>query len=79
MYIIGIGIGTFLGNCVFIFGGQLVASAISDNQTLVSAVIGVVFLFSAGWQLFRLLRKKDAVHRMNEPSEDKQKANEQIE
>ena len=78
VYIIGIGMGTFLGNCVFIFGGQLVASAISDNQTLVSALIGIVFLISAGWQLFRLLRKKDAVHRMNEPSEETQKVNEQI-
>ncbi len=79
VYIIGIGIGTFLGNSVFIFGGQLVASAISNNQSIVSGVIGVVFLLSAGWQLFRLLQKKDAVHRMNDPKEDKNKVGEQIE
>ncbi|NBX10794.1 MAG: lysine transporter LysE [Chitinophagaceae bacterium] len=77
-YIIGIGIGTFLGNSVFIFGGQLVASAISNNQSIVSGVIGVVFLVSAGWQLFRLLQKKDAVHRMNNPKEEKNKAGEKL-
>ena len=77
-YIIGIGIGTFLGNCVFIFGGQLVATAISSNQQIVSTVVGIIFLVSAGWQLFKLLRKKDAVHRMNEPSEETQKASDQI-
>jgi len=79
VYILGIGIGTFLGNSVFIFGGQLVASAISNNQSIVSGVIGAVFFLSAGWQLFRLLQKKDAVHRMNDPKEDKSKVGEQIE
>lgn len=78
-YIIGIGIGTFLGNCIFIYGGQVVASTIANQQGLVSLVVGVVFLFSAGWQLYRLVRKKDAVHRLNRPQDDTSKAAAQIE
>jgi len=46
VYIIGIGTGTLLGNSIFIFGGQLVASAIRDNQSMVSLVIGSIFLIN---------------------------------
>src|SRR5258705_3308621 len=38
-YIIGIGIGTFVGNCVFIFGGQLVAGKLNTNQNILNWVI----------------------------------------
>jgi len=31
-YIAGIGIGTLIGNCLFIFGGMLIANSISRNQ-----------------------------------------------
>ena len=31
LYIIGIGLGTLFGNCLFIFGGQLIASKINTN------------------------------------------------
>jgi len=79
IYIIGIGMGTFLGNSIFIFGGQLVAAVISNNQTFVSGAIGVFFFLSAGWQLFRLLQKKGVMHRMNDPKVDKNKVGEQIE
>ncbi|MGB2704947.1 MAG: LysE family transporter, partial [Chitinophagaceae bacterium] len=35
-YIIGIGIGTFIGNCVFIFGGLLIAARINNNQHILN-------------------------------------------
>ncbi len=64
IYIIGIGIGTFIGNCVFIFGGLLVANKINNNQDILNWVIGGIFALTALIQLWRIVRKKDAVHKM---------------
>jgi threonine/homoserine/homoserine lactone efflux protein len=71
IYIIGIGIGTFAGNCLFIFGGQLIASKISNNQDVLNWVIGGIFAFTALFQLWRIFKKKDAVHRIDHPEEEK--------
>ena len=71
IYIIGIGLGTFLGNCVFIFGGQLIANKISNNQHVMNWVIGSIFAITAIVQLWRIFKKKDAVHRMEHPEEEK--------
>src|SRR6476620_7787590 len=59
MYIIGIGIGTLLGNLVFIFGGQLIASKISNNQNILNWIIGGIFALTALIQLYKILKKKD--------------------
>ena len=69
-YIIGIGIGTFIGNCVFIFGGQLVAQKLNTNQHILSWVIGGIFTLTALIQIWRLIfRKKDIVHKLEHPEE----------
>jgi len=65
-YILGIGCGTFLGNCVFIFGGQYVAFRIESNQQALNWIIGGVFAFTALLQLFRILRKKDTLQQIQE-------------
>ena len=69
-YILGIGIGTFLGNCVFIYGGQFVASRINENQHIISWVIGGFFAITAFVQMWKILKKKDAVHRISHPEEN---------
>ena len=69
-YIIGIGLGTFLGNCVFIFGGQLIANKVSNNQHILNWVIGGIFAITAIVQLWRILKKRDAVHRLEHPEEE---------
>jgi threonine/homoserine/homoserine lactone efflux protein len=69
LYIIGIGIGTFIGNCVFIFGGQLIAQKLSSNQGILSWVIGGIFALTAIIQLWRILKKRDAVHNLENPDE----------
>jgi threonine/homoserine/homoserine lactone efflux protein len=69
IYIIGIGIGTFIGNCVFIFGGLLIASKISTNQHILSWIIGGIFGITALIQLWRIYNKKDAVHHLEHPEE----------
>lgn len=77
-YIIGIGMGTLLGNSIFIFGGQLVASAIRNNQSMVSLIIGSIFLVTAIWQLYKLLRKKDVAHRLDQSDEATNQINQQL-
>lgn len=68
-YILGIGIGTFIGNCIFIFGGLLIASKINNNQHILNWVIGGIFAITALLQLWKILKKKDAVHQMEHPEE----------
>lgn len=66
-YIIGIGMGTFAGNCVFIFGGLLIAQKINSNQHILNWVIGGIFSITALIQLWRILKKKDPVHKLEHP------------
>ncbi len=68
-YIIGIGLGTFIGNCVFIFGGLLIANKINNNQGILNWVIGGIFAISAIAQAWRIWRKKDAIHKLEHPEE----------
>jgi threonine/homoserine/homoserine lactone efflux protein len=71
-YILGIGIGTFIGNCVFIFGGLLIAKKINNNQHILNWVIGGIFAITALIQLWRMLTKKDAIHKMEHPEKEKE-------
>jgi threonine/homoserine/homoserine lactone efflux protein len=67
IYIIGIGLGTMLGNCVFIFGGRLVAGKIQNNQSMLNLIIGIVFSITALIQVWRMaVRKKDFGAQMQE-------------
>ena len=79
IYIVGIGIGTFIGNCLFIFGGRLIASRINNNQHILNYVIGGIFTITAIIQGWRMLKKKDAVHQIEHPEEVTHKFEEQFE
>ncbi|HPG11358.1 MAG TPA: LysE family transporter [Chitinophagaceae bacterium] len=68
-YIVGIGIGTFIGNCVFIFGGMLIANRISNNQHILNWIIGGIFAITALIQLWRILKKKDSAHNLEHPED----------
>ena len=68
-YILGIGIGTLLGNCVFIFGGQLIVEKLNARQHILSWVIGGIFAITAVIQVWRMFKKKDAVHQLEHPEE----------
>ena len=69
LYIIGIGIGTLLGNFVFIFGGKLIAEKINANQNVLSWIIGTIFAITAIIQLWKIIKKKDAQHDLEHPEE----------
>ncbi|OQP62482.1 lysine transporter LysE [Niastella vici] len=57
-YIAGIGLGTFLGNAVFIFGGQLIVNRLNAHQDLISWIIGGVFAITAIIMSIKIVRKK---------------------
>jgi len=61
VYILGIGLGTFAGNCIFIFGGLMIANRINNNQHLLNWVIGGIFALTAVIQIWRMMRKKKKV------------------
>lgn len=69
-YIIGIGLGTFIGNCVFIFGGQLIADKLSNNQHILSWIIGSIFAITAVIQIWRIFKKKDPAHNLEHPEDN---------
>ncbi|HQV61508.1 MAG TPA: LysE family transporter [Chitinophagaceae bacterium] len=77
-YIVGIGLGTFLGNCIFIFGGLLIAQKINNNQHVLNWIIGGIFALTALLQLWKILRKKDTMHKLEHPEEVTQHIEEQI-
>lgn len=64
-YIIGIGLGTLMGNCVFIFGGKYIVDKLNANQNVLNWVIGGIFALTAVIQLIRILMHKDAIDKMN--------------
>lgn len=69
IYIIGIGIGTFIGNILFILGGQLIADKITNNQHILNWVIGGIFTLTAAIQIWKMWRKKGTVHNLEHPEE----------
>jgi threonine/homoserine/homoserine lactone efflux protein len=68
-YITGIGLGTLIGNCVFIFGGRLVASKLQNNHHIINWVIGGIFLLTAVIQVWKMMRKKTTAHKFDHPEE----------
>lgn len=69
LYIAGIGVGTLLGNCVFIFGGKLIADEIDNNQNILNWIIGSIFTITALIQLWKILKHRDAKHHLEHPEE----------
>ena len=60
-YIVGIGLGTLAGNCVFIFGGKYIVEKLNTNQSILNWVIGGIFAVTAIIMFIRILMHKDAV------------------
>lgn len=69
-YIAGIGIGTLMGNCVFAFGGLLIAEKLNNNQNTLHWIIGSIFLITAIIQIIKMARHKDVEHRIEHPEEE---------
>lgn len=65
-YMLGIGVGTFLAHCIFIFGGKLAVDKLDANQDVLNWVIGGFFSLAAIVQVWKILTKKDAVEQLHE-------------
>lgn len=61
IYILGIGLGTLMGNCIFIFGGRWLVDRIHNSEAYLNWVIGSIFAVSALIQLYKIIMHKDAV------------------
>jgi threonine/homoserine/homoserine lactone efflux protein len=70
IYITGIGLGTLMGNFVFIFGGRLIADSINNNQNLLNWIIGGIFTLTAIIQVWKMTHHKGIEHRMEHPEEE---------
>jgi threonine/homoserine/homoserine lactone efflux protein len=57
-YITGIGIGTLIGNAVFIFGGRLIVDELNANQNVMNWIIGSVFTITAVILFIKMIRRK---------------------
>ena len=68
-YIIGIGLGTLIGNCVFIFGGRIVAGKLQNSHQVINWVIGGIFLITALIQIWKMTKKKTTAHKLEHPEE----------
>ena len=77
-YIIGIGLGTLIGNCVFIFGGRLVASKLQNSHQVINWVIGGIFVITALIQIWKMSKKKTTAHKLEHPEEITQGLEEKI-
>jgi threonine/homoserine/homoserine lactone efflux protein len=66
IYIIGIGLGTLLGNCVFIFGGKWIVQKMHGNQNLMNWIIGGIFAVTAIIFLIKILLHKDGMKKIEE-------------
>ncbi len=64
LYIVGIGLGTLLGNCVFIFGGKWLVEKMNANQNILNYVIGGIFTITAIIQLVKILTHKNAAEKL---------------
>jgi threonine/homoserine/homoserine lactone efflux protein len=71
IYIVGIGLGTLTGNCVFIFGGKWLVQRISNSQQYINWVIGGIFAITAIIQGIKMIRQKDAIHKFTHEENNK--------
>ena len=65
-YIIGIGLGTMLGNSAFILGGRLIVKNIANSQSYLNWFIGGVFAITAVIQVIKMILHKDGVSKLED-------------
>jgi threonine/homoserine/homoserine lactone efflux protein len=60
-YIAGIGLGTFSGFAVFIFGGLLIVNTLNANQAMLQWIIGSIFAITAIIMFMKIIMKKEEI------------------
>ena len=64
VYIVAIGIGTFLANCIFIYGGVYIAHKLTTNQKTLDVALGLIFTLTAIILLAKILWNKDPADKL---------------
>jgi hypothetical protein len=57
--------------CLFIFGGRFLVDSLNAHQKMLNWIIGGIFGLTALIQLWRMLRKKDVMHKIEHPEESR--------
>ncbi len=78
LYIVGIGLGTLMGNCVFIFGGKYIVEKLNTNENLLNWIIGGIFALTAIILLIKILLHKDAAKKLDTLGTESPTAAEQL-
>jgi threonine/homoserine/homoserine lactone efflux protein len=73
-YIVGIGLGTLLGNFVFIFGGKWIVQRIANSGQYLNWVIGGIFAITAILQIIKMVTKKDAITKFEQQLSEEKKS-----
>jgi threonine/homoserine/homoserine lactone efflux protein len=76
LYIVGIGLGTLMGNFVFIFGGKWIVGKLNGNQNLLNWIIGGIFAVTAIIFLIKILLHKDGMKKLEHTAPVSQTGNE---
>ncbi len=58
-FVIAVGLGTFLANCIFIYGGIFISKLLHQNENLVNLLLGWVFVITAIVQLIKIFWGKN--------------------
>lgn len=56
--------GTFLANCIFIFGGIYIARILNANHNILNLALGWIFTLTAAILLVKILWHKDAAEKL---------------
>ena len=65
----GATLGMSAATLLFIFGGRFIADKIQSNQDIVYYIIGGIFTITACIQIWKMVKKKDVEHKMENPEE----------
>jgi len=68
VYVVAIGLGTFLANYLYIYGGKLIISKFTTNQHVLNLVLGIVFSITAIIQLVKIIWFKSPGEKLEKAS-----------
>ncbi len=58
-YITGIGIGSFLGFWIFIYGGNYLIASFKSHQDIINWFVGIILLLTVIIQIYRMYKRKE--------------------
>lgn len=63
-YVAGIGLGTFIGFALFIFGGKWLVDQLDAQQNAIQWILGGIFLLTGIIQAVKMYRHKDGISKL---------------